>query len=71
MEQTDIDGKCYFDKEKDEQLREVNKIERARLIQKMLVKNEAGGPTQKVTQEVQRLYHCDSLEDHHSNHHHH
>jgi imidazolonepropionase-like amidohydrolase len=62
VQQTYVDGRCYFDAEKDIKLRERNTQERARLIQKMLRDKSAGKPTQAVKVEQHIHYHCDTLE---------
>ena len=69
VEQTYIDGTCYYSLEKDLELREKNNNERNRLIQKMLSKIESGSKTQKVYPEKETLYHCDDMGEH-SNHKH-
>ena len=62
VQQTYVDGRCYFDIEKDQTLQLRNHNERTRLIQKMLRAKENGVPTQEVKEEYQRLYHCNSIE---------
>ena len=72
VEQTYVDGRCYFSQEKHNELQARNKAERQRLIQKMLVEKEAGNPTQKVKPERHILYHCNSMEEkgiHHDHNH--
>ena len=69
VEQTYIDGRCYFSIDKDLELRERNDAERNRLIQKMLSKKEAGEQTQKVYPEHEILYHCDDVGKHETHHH--
>ncbi|MDA7768218.1 amidohydrolase family protein [Flavobacteriales bacterium] len=69
VQQTYVDGRCYFNVEKDKALRERNKTERARLIQRMLSDKAAGKPTQKVKEEHQLLYHCDTLDEHQGHNH--
>ncbi len=68
VEQTYVDGRCYFSKEKDLELRLRNKAERNRLIQKMLSEKEAGKPTQKAKPEHHILYHCDTMDEHEHQH---
>jgi imidazolonepropionase-like amidohydrolase len=63
VQQTYVDGRCYYDKEKDVILRERNHKERQRLIQKMLDDKAAGKATQKVEKEKQLLYHCDTMDE--------
>ena len=71
VQQTYVDGRCYFDSDKDLELRKRNTKERARLIQKMLNDKKAGNPTQVVKEEQRIHYHCNTLEDgNHNNHQH-
>lgn len=71
VQQTYVDGRCYYDSQKDQELRVRNKAERQRLIQKMLREKQAGKPTQEVKAEHHIHYHCDTLEDgEHQNHQH-
>ena len=62
VEQTYVDGRCYFSQEKDKELRVRNNAERQRLIQKMLTEKDAGKPTQKVKPEHHIIYHCDTMD---------
>ena len=64
VQQTYVDGRCYFDQNNDLLLRKSVKQERSRLIQKMLDQKAEGKPTQKVKKEHHILYHCDTLDDH-------
>lgn len=61
VEQTYIDGICYYDKERDVRLREAVKEERARLIQLSLAAREKGEKTQKAKAEKEEEYHCDTI----------
>jgi imidazolonepropionase-like amidohydrolase len=70
VEQTYVDGKCYFDIQEDKILQDRNNKERNRIIQKMLRAKENGVPTQEVEEEKQHLYHCNSIEGHDSDHNH-
>lgn len=57
---TYIDGTCYFDAERDEQLRAEIQQERSRLLKKMMeekMKGE-GGKTKKPPFREQELFHC-------------
>ena len=63
VEQTYVDGRCYFSLEKNQELRTRNQAERQRLIQKMLSEKDAGKPTQKVKPEHQILYHCNTMDE--------
>ena len=62
-EQTYVDGICYFDIAKDEEMRKEIATERNRLIQKMLAVKAGGGKTQKAKPSKKRLYHCNDLGD--------
>ncbi|MBL4655677.1 MAG: amidohydrolase, partial [Bacteroidia bacterium] len=62
-EKTFVDGICYFDVDRDKELRKEIKTERARLIQKMLKAKKAGAKTQKPKKKSPHLYHCDDIED--------
>ena len=70
VQQTYVDGRCYFDTEIDKIKRQTIKKERNRLIQKMLSEKASGKPTQKVTKEQHIYYHCDTLGEghYHENH---
>lgn len=63
-EKTIIDGQIYFDRDEDRLLRTYMREERARLLNKMQKAKQDGAPTRKAKTKVQRLYHCDSLEEH-------
>lgn len=60
-EKTLIEGKTYFDLEKDKQKREDIKKERNQLIKMMLKEKSNGGKTQSPKQGVKRNFTCDSL----------
>ncbi len=60
-EKTFIDGICYFDDERDEQLRERMRLERARITQKMLGAKAKGEETRQPEMKPQKHYHCDTL----------
>lgn len=64
VQQTYVDGVCYFDQTKDLELRKRNEAERNRLIQKMLTEKSNGKATQRAKKEMQVLYHCDTMEGH-------
>lgn len=61
-EQTYIDGALYFDLEHDLHLRETMELERARLIEKMMLAKNGGEDTQKPKKVERHLYHCDTIE---------
>ncbi len=62
VQQTYVDGICYFDIERDKQLRENIQKERNRIIQKMLNAKKNGENTQKPTIAIIPEYHCETLE---------
>jgi imidazolonepropionase-like amidohydrolase len=62
-EKTFVDGIAYWDMERDAQVRNEQKAERARLIQKMKDSKAKGGKTQRPQNEGQKLYDCETLED--------
>jgi imidazolonepropionase-like amidohydrolase len=62
--QTYVDGRCYFDSARDEQLRERDQRLRALLEQRALEALRHGEPTSKESsRRVHRSYHCDDVED--------
>ena len=63
-EKTWVDGVRYFDRERDQTLREAIASERALLVKKMIDEKNGGGETEGVKRKRKRLYHCDSLEGH-------
>lgn len=60
VEKTFVDGICYFDLEKDLELRKKNAEDRARLIQ--LVMKDKSGEKNKPRMSVPRLLHCNDME---------
>lgn len=62
-EKTFVDGICYFDIERDEELREWAKSERARLVQLMLAEGKEGKKLRKPKEKQDRDYHCDTVYD--------
>jgi adenine deaminase len=60
-EKTIIDGKVYFDLEKDAQNNKVLADDRARLIQKMKNAKKSGMPTQRGEGRSQLDFHCDDV----------
>lgn len=62
-EKTFVDGIAYWDMERDAQVRNEQKAERSRLIQKMKDSKARGGKTQRPQNEGQKLYDCETLED--------
>jgi imidazolonepropionase-like amidohydrolase len=61
-EKTFVDGICYFDAERDVQLRKDMTTERARLIQKMLNAKGAGEPVRTPGFKDKKHFHCDTLD---------
>jgi len=62
VEKTFVDGTCYYDAERDEQMRLWNEQERARIIQKMLSAKEEGEPVKQPVFKQEKHFHCDTLE---------
>lgn len=60
-EKTIIDGKVYFDIEKDQQNNKELEAERARLIQKLKGAKKAGLPTQRPDSRSQAEFHCSDM----------
>jgi imidazolonepropionase-like amidohydrolase len=60
-EKTIIDGKVYYDIQKDAENNKVLEAERARLIQKMKSAKKAGMPTQRSEGRSQAEFHCDDV----------
>jgi hypothetical protein len=60
-EKTIIDGKVYFDLQKDAANNEVLVAERARLIQKMRNAKKNGATTQKSEGRYHASFHCDDI----------
>ncbi|QOI97981.1 MAG: amidohydrolase family protein [Flammeovirgaceae bacterium] len=60
-EKTIIDGKVYFDIEKDAQNNKEQEAERARLIQKLKNAKRAGMPTQRSEGRSQAEFHCEDV----------
>lgn len=66
-EQTIIEGKIYFSRQHDSLRREEMKIEKARIIAKLIKENkrnagQKGNRTQKPQSKVEKLYHCNTIE---------
>lgn len=60
--QTYVDGICYFDEQVDKNNREFIAKERARLIQKMNNEKNKGSATQKPSQQLEEIKHCNDFE---------
>lgn len=63
VEQTYVDGRCYYSLQQDEALRAAMRADRARIIALMLEAKANGAPTQQPQAQEHKLYHCDTLED--------
>lgn len=59
---TFVDGICYYDLKRDEQLRNNIQSERQRIIKKMQEDKAAGGATQKGGSAPHEEYHCNDME---------
>ncbi len=62
-EMTLIDGICYYSIEKDYALRSAIKLERERIIQKMILAKQKGEKTTKHVSAPDIDYHCDTVEE--------
>ncbi len=60
-EKTLVDGKIYFNIEKDKEKQKEIQSERARLISKMIAVKKNGGTTKKPASKKQINFHCDDL----------
>lgn len=60
---TMIDGAIYYSYERNQELLELIKKERQRIILAMLEAQKKGAKTQKVNHKEQHQYHCDSFDD--------
>ncbi|SDQ59524.1 amidohydrolase family protein [Flagellimonas zhangzhouensis] len=60
-EKTLIEGKVYFDLEKDKAMREAIKKERNQLIGMMLNEGKKGGPTRTPVQNQKQTFECETL----------
>lgn len=61
-EKTFVDGICYFDLDRDKELRDKIRSERSRIAQKMLGAKEKGEPTKAPEMKPEKRYHCNSIE---------
>lgn len=59
---TFVDGICYYDVKRDEQIRKANEKERQRIMKKMIDEKSAGGSTQKPSTTLHEEYHCNDME---------
>ncbi len=62
-EKTWVDGRLYFDRERDKELRVEIQKERARLIQKMIDDDSPGGKSGPPKRKHHHHYHCDDYAD--------
>ncbi len=62
-EMTLVDGKVYFDSQKDEDMRETIRTERTRIINKMRSAKKSGAKTQKYKAKERHRYHCEDFVD--------
>ncbi|MFT4660738.1 MAG: imidazolonepropionase-like amidohydrolase [Patiriisocius sp.] len=62
VEQTYVDGIMYFNAERDLELREKIKIQRAAIIKEMVASKDKGESTQKVKKKEEKHYHCDDFD---------
>jgi len=61
VEKTFIEGKLYYDQDRNQQLYLRDQQERKRLLGLMLAAKLAGKPTQKPVIKTERHYHCDTM----------
>jgi imidazolonepropionase-like amidohydrolase len=61
-EKTIIEGKIYFDLERDSEMRKAIKIERNKLINLMLLEKSKGKETQSPKKKENKINHCDTVE---------
>jgi imidazolonepropionase-like amidohydrolase len=62
VEKTLIDGKIYFDRELHQKASEYIKIEKARIIAKLLAEKQKGATVVKHRSKKRQLYHCNTIE---------
>jgi len=60
VSKTIIDGTIYYDSDRKVELEERNRLERARILQKMILDKEAGNPVKSYRHKKEKFYHCDS-----------
>ncbi len=65
VQRTYVDGICYYDVKKDEEMRALIAQERDRLIRAMLAANAEGGSPRKPERDVDQLWHCDDIGEGH------
>ncbi len=62
VENTFVDGVCYFDAKKDVEMQQWIEQERSRLIQKMLIAKQGGEDTQQPSFKSKKHFHCDTMD---------
>lgn len=62
VEKTIIDGKIYFDRELHQKASEYIKVEKARIIAKLLAEKQKGATVVKHRSKKRQLYHCNTIE---------
>ena len=60
VQKTMIEGRVYYDAERNDVLATRNRLERARIIQKMALDNTSGKPMRIYKHDKERFFHCDS-----------
>jgi imidazolonepropionase-like amidohydrolase len=59
VEKTFVDGILYFDLEEARKKEQQNRLEKQRIVQKMILAKQTGAPTFAPQPKVQHLWHCD------------
>jgi imidazolonepropionase-like amidohydrolase len=60
VQKTMIEGQLYYDADQNDVLADRNRMERARIIQKMALDNTSGNPMRQYQHSKERFFHCDS-----------
>ena len=63
VQKTMIEGRVYYDAERNDVLATRNRLERARIIQKMALDNTAGKPMRIYKHDKERFFNCDSHDE--------
>jgi adenine deaminase len=61
VQTTIIDGIIYYDVKRDQELRERNTRERARILNKLLAEQKESGTTKPFVKKKSKHFHCDTL----------
>ncbi|MCB0402929.1 MAG: amidohydrolase family protein [Flavobacteriales bacterium] len=61
VDKTIIDGAIYFDLSKTEERQQANRMEKARIVEKMILSKKGGEKTQPAKSKKPKLYHCDTV----------